>query len=324
MPAPLGPISAVIEPSLDVERRAVDGAQAAEALDHALGLEDRRRRRGVGSLARTISSFLPNRPWGRNAMSRIRIRPTIAKRSARLLRPSREESRKRVPRAPSRGSPSRRHAEVAGEAAEDQDRVAEEGEERLESVGVDDRRFRARKSRRRRRGRPRSRATAACRRTRSCRARAPRPRPRGSRAARAPTACCAEAAARGEDQHRDQHDDEQRQRRELLAEPEVAQPRSWKYRIEDLHPVLVEARGAPNPGSRPSGHAPVLRPVMDHLGEGDRHDREVVLAQSQRRQADVTPTKQIAASARDREREPETRSPSRRAPGWPSSRRGSP
>ena len=35
LPAPFGPISAVIDPSRDRHRRAVDGADAAEALDDA-------------------------------------------------------------------------------------------------------------------------------------------------------------------------------------------------------------------------------------------------------------------------------------------------
>ena len=186
------------------------------------------------------------------------------------------------------------HAAEARQAAEDQDRVAEEGVERLERVlahrlEVD----RQEPARQRAQRRPRSPATAACRRRRSCPARGRRPRPRGSPAAPAPRA--SGSAARARRRARPSVIQTTRNRgnalksvppspigSRMLADDPVGDvvPRVGeedpRVRVElDRDRALVAARDV----------AGVLGDVADDLREGDRRDREVVGAQAQRRAA---------------------------------------
>src|SRR4051812_25536991 len=84
---------------LDIERRAVDGADGAERPHDVLDLEQR-------AHSSTISRLLPSRPCGRRTTSTMMIRPMIiSRRYARSSDANHENGAKLRKRVPAKMSP---------------------------------------------------------------------------------------------------------------------------------------------------------------------------------------------------------------------------
>ena len=235
------------------------------------------------------------------------------KRSAAVSASSSKSSRKRVPSSRvQRTIEPDDHAPVVGEPAEDQHRVGEEGDQRLEVGRVDGRQVeREEPAGDRGDRRPRSPATGACRRGRSCRAPGRRPRPRGSRAGRGPRASPAysRSATVTISTHGDRHQ-QQRRQRSGVGPAEVLKPALDRLRDVESRcrrSTWSGRRCRRSPGCRRSAMG-VLGDDPDQLGARDRRDREVVRAQAQRRQPDQQPEEpsppasRAAARARTRSR----------------------
>ena len=182
-------------------------------------------------------------------------------------------------------------APVAGEPAEDQHRVGEEGDDRLEVGRVDGRQVeREEEAGDARRARPRSPATGACRRSAFLpSARAASSSSRIARSTRPQGVFWVQPQGDGDDQHRDDPDDEQQRAQRLGvassrgpgASPSIVSETSIQVSSKHLKSSLQKKPWLP-----PVRPRAFWRDEADDLGAGDRRDREVVGAQAQRRQPD--------------------------------------
>ena len=138
LPAPFGPISAVIEPVSTAERGVVDCVHAAERLAHVAGLQQ-------GIHSSTISSRRPRRPCRRKTISPMITSPMRMSRTYARSAESRYEkggkSKKRVAakRKPKNAAADGDHPRTRQSATENEDHPGEEGRgNRLEVVGTEE------------------------------------------------------------------------------------------------------------------------------------------------------------------------------------------
>ena len=91
LPAPLGPIRAVIEPRRTAKLAPSTARRPPKRFCEALDLKQARH------ASRWSSSFFPRSPWGRKIITAMMIRPIATNRSEATLSAASGKSRKRVP-----------------------------------------------------------------------------------------------------------------------------------------------------------------------------------------------------------------------------------
>ena len=261
-----------------------------------------------------ISALRPSSPCGRSMLARMRISPISTKRSAPIWPVLSGRCRKRKPlhHAPEQDG-AQRHAAIAGEAAQDEHGIAEEGEGRIELAGIEigdvEGEEEAGDGRQRRGDAERLQLIGKdvlAQRRGGILILPDRPQHP------APGTPLEQAQ---DDQADEEGDPDREEQRQLGQVTQADLVEAVQQPVGDVAPLLVEADDA----LIAAGEIGILEGVADDLGEGDGGDGEIVGAQPERGQPDQD------AGQRRRSRWPRawpTRATSRhRSPAFPWHRR---
>ena len=236
---------------------------------------------GVAHWRSCISALRPSSPCGRSMLARMRISPISTKRSAPIWPVLSGRCRKRKPlhHAPEQDG-AQRHAAIAGEAAQDEHGIAEEGEGRIELAGIEighvEGEEEAGDGRQRRGDAERLQLIGKdvlAQRRGGIFILPDRPQH--------PAPGTALEQAQG-DQADEEGDPDREEQRQLGQVTQADLVEAVQQPVGDVAPLLVEADDA----LIAAGEIGILEGVADDLGEGDGGDGEIVGAQPERGQPD--------------------------------------